>query len=762
VTYRLQLRKGFGFAEAGELAGYLAALGVSHVYLSPILQAAPGSAHGYDVVDHSRVSEDIGGEEAFHEMAGRLREHGLAIVVDLVPDHMAIPVPETLSPAFWDVLRNGPDSSYARWFDIEWTEGGEVVLPVLGSPDDKAWPDGDVMRYHEHVFPRDGHYRLAYWRGEDPNYRRFFDVSTLIGLRAEDPEVFDRTHAVPLRLLRQGLVDGLRIDHPDGLADPRGYLRRLAQHGTRTRTGTGTGTWIVAEKITAGDEVVPTDWPCAGTTGYDVLGMIGGLFTDPDGEGPLTEAYTALTGGSGDFATVEREAKEFVAERLLVPEVNRLTRLLARILPDEDPGELRQVLIELLVAMPVYRTYVVPGEEPSARDLEIVAETSAEARTVLPSGDLLDRVVPLLLGLTGRDPLRDEFCVRFQQTSAPMTAKGVEDTAFYRWSRLAALNEVGGDPARFSVPPSEFHQYCAEIARERPGTMTTLSTHDTKRQEDVRARLAVLTELPAEWAEAVGRWRSQAPESPLEPDLDYLMWQTIVGAWPLPAGRLKEYLTKAMREAKTRTSWADQDAAYEEAVLAHADAVLADPALTDDVAGFVELLAPYARVNSLSQKLVQLTMPGVPDVYQGCELAGLSLVDPDNRRPVDYARRRELLADLDAGTVPADLDGEKLLVTSRVLRLRGEHPDWFSGGHEPLAAFGPAAGHVVAFRRGGAVTVATRLPARLDRAGGWGATELALPGGPWRDLLTGQSFGSPISLGALHVMLPVALLVEAE
>jgi (1->4)-alpha-D-glucan 1-alpha-D-glucosylmutase len=747
ATYRLQLRKGFGFEEVGELAGYLAALGVSHVYLSPILQATPGSAHGYDVVDHSCVSDELGGEKAFREMAARLREHGLAVVIDLVPNHMAIPAPETLNSAFWSVLRDGPDSPYARWFDIDWREG-RVVLPVLGSPDDKAWPDGEFMRYHEHVFPHGGHYRLAYWRGEDPNYRRFFDVSTLIGLRAEDPEVFDRTHAVPLRLLRKGLVDGLRIDHPDGLADPRGYLRRLAAHDT----------WIVAEKILADKEKLPSDWPCAGTTGYDALGVIGGLFTDPAGEGPLTEAYTDLTGGSGDFAAVEREAKRFIAERSLVPEVDRLTRLLARILPDEDPAALRQVLVELLVAMPVYRTYVVPGEEPSARDLEVVAETAAEARTALPDGALLDRVVPLLLGLTGRDPLRDEFCLRFQQTSAPMMAKGVEDTAFYRWSRLAALNEVGGDPVRFSVPPSEFQEYCAEIARDRPATMTTLSTHDTKRQEDVRARLAVLTELPAEWAEAVARWRSLAPDSPLEPDLDYLMWQTIVGAWPLSAGRLKEYLTKAMREAKTRTSWVEQDTAYEEAVLAHTDAVLADPALAEDVAGFVELLAPYARVNSLGQKLVQLTMPGVPDVYQGCELTGLSLVDPDNRRPVNYARRRELLADLDAGTVPGDLSGEKLLVTSRALRLRGEHPDWFAGGHEPLAATGPAADHAVAFRRGGAVTVATRLPAGLDQ--GWGSTELSLPGGPWLDLLTGQSFGSTISLEALLVMLPVALLVE--
>jgi (1->4)-alpha-D-glucan 1-alpha-D-glucosylmutase len=735
----------------GSLAGYLAALGVSHVYLSPILRAVPGSAHGYDVVDHDGVSERLGGEEGFRAMAAKLRAHGLGIVVDIVPNHMALPTPENLNKALWDVLRDGADSPYARWFDVDWSEGA-LVLPVLGAAGDEARPDGDVLRYHEHVFPRDGRFRLTYWREQELNYRRFFDISTLIGLRAEDPEVFERTHAVPLRLLAEGLIDGLRVDHPDGLADPRGYLRRLARHRT----------WVVAEKILIGEEELPADWPCAGTTGYDALGMVGGLFADPAGERPLTETYVRLTGGPAGFGEVEREAKRFAAERLLVPEVRRLTGLLARILPGEDPGALWEVLVELLVAMPVYRAYVVPGEQPPAEALEVVATAAAQARAVLPPGDLLDRVVPLVLGLAGRDPLRDEFAVRFHQTAAPMTAKGVEDTAFYRWSRLAALNEVGGDPSRFAVPPEEFHAYCARTVRDRPGTMTTLSTHDTKRQEDVRARLAVLTELPEEWAGAVGRWRSLAPRSPLAPDLDYLMWQTIAGAWPLSAERLAEYLTKAMREAKTRTSWVEGDAAYEEAVLGHAAAVLSDPALTADIAAFVDRVAPYARANSLSQKLVQLTMPGVPDVYQGCEFTGLSLVDPDNRRPVDYTARRALLADLDAGAVPADLDGEKLLVTSRALRLRGEHPDWFSGGHEPLAATGPAAGHVLAFRRGGATVVVTRLPAGLDRGGGWGATGLALPGGPWHDVLTVRSYGSDVPMSGLLDLLPVAILVAAE
>ncbi len=751
ATYRLQLRPGFGFAEAGRLAGYLAALGVSHVCLSPILQAAPGSQHGYDVVDHARISAELGGEDAFRAMAGRFRKHGLKIVVDVVPNHMAVPAPESLNRAFWDVLRNGPNSRYARWFDIDWSEG-VVVLPVLGSPDDEARPDGDVLRYHDHVLPREGRYRLAYWRDPDLNHRRLFDLSLLIGLRVEDPVVFDATHGLLLRLAREGLIHGLRIDHPDGLADPRGYLRALAD---RRRM------WVVVEKILTGDERLPADWPCAGTTGYDALGMVGGLFVDPAGEKPLTDVYTALTGGPADFTEVALAARRFAAEKILVPEMRRLAALLTRVLPDEDPAALRNVLVELLVAMPVYRAYVVPGEKPSAPALEVVAQAAARARAALPDDGLLDKVVPLVLGLGGSDELRDEFAVRFGQTCTSMTAKGVEDTAFYRWSRLAALNEVGGDPERFAVAPEEFHAYCAWVAAERPGMMTTLSTHDAKRQEDVRARLAVLSELPDEWAAAVVRWRGRAPESPLEPDLDYLMWQTLLGAWPLSADRLRAYLTKAMREAKTRTSWADPDPRYEAAVLAHADAVLSDLTLAADIARFAERIAPYARSNSLGQKLVQLAMPGVPDVYQGCELTGLSLVDPDNRRPVDYTRCRELLADLDAGTAPADLDGEKLLITSRVLRLRERHPDWFAGRYEPVAATGSTADHALAFRRGSAIFVATRLPVGLEHRGGWDDTRLELSGGPWWDVLTTQSYAAGIALVGLLSLLPVALLVEA-
>ncbi|SEG90807.1 maltooligosyl trehalose synthase [Thermomonospora echinospora] len=752
ATYRLQLRAEFGFADAAALAGYLAALGVSHVYLSPILQAAPGSAHGYDVVDHTRISDALGGEEGFRAMAARLREAGLRLVVDIVPNHMAIPAPESLNRPLWSVLEQGRASPYARWFDIDWEYGdGRVLLPVLGAEDvgDELVADGGVLRYHDHVFPLpDDHYRPVYWR-EGPNYRRFFEISTLAGLRAEDPEVFDRTHELIRKLVDEGLIDGLRVDHPDGLTAPRAYLRRLAEE-----TG---GRWTVVEKILTGPEELAPDWPCAGTTGYDALNMVGGVFVDPAGERPLTEAYVTFTGGSADFEEVAYRAKRQMAERGLRPEVLRLHRALCRVLPSHDPGEMLAALVELLVAMPVYRTYVEPGEEELPHTRRVMAQAAEAARRRLPERlhPALETILPVVSGGLGCTDETTEVAVRFQQTAAPLMAKGVEDTAFYRWSRLVARNEVGGEPDRFAVSPTEFHEFCARLARDWPSTMTTLSTHDTKRQEDVRARLAVLAELPGEWAAAVRGWRS--PDSPLEPDLEYLLWQTVVGAWPLTRERLAEYLTKAMREAKTRTSWTDPDPAYEEAVLAYVGDLPAE-----EVAAFTTGLELYTRANILGQKLVQLAMPGVPDVYQGCELVGLSLVDPDNRRPVDYDDRRARLARLDAGEPPRDLDDEKLLVTSRTLRLRRDRPEWFGPGrYEPVEAAGPAAGHVLAFRRGGVVAAATRLPVGLERRGGWADTRLSLGDGPWRDVLTGVVHDD-LRLDRLLRVLPVALLVRHE
>jgi (1->4)-alpha-D-glucan 1-alpha-D-glucosylmutase len=715
-TYRLQLRREFGFAAAAGQAPYLAALGVSHIYLSPILQAAPGSTHGYDVVDHGAISAELGGEQGFRAMAEVFQSAGLKVIIDLVPNHMAVPDPIEPNRQLAAVVRDGPASPYARWFDIDWAaRDGRIVLPGQG----------------------------------EPNYRRFFDISGLIALRMEDPEVFAATHEVPLRLMAEGLIDGLRIDHPDGLADPRGYLRCLAE-----RSGAA---WVVVEKILTGDEPLPADWPCAGTTGYDALAMVGGLFVDPAGDEPLTAAYTALTGGPAAFAPVAGAAKRHAAERGLRPEVARLHRSLIRALPSCDAGALGRVLVELLVALPVYRAYVVPGEPPSAAAKEIIGRAASEARDRLAADHtVLDAVAALLLYGSG------DAVVRFQQTSSALMAKGVEDTAFYRWSRFVARNEVGGEPGTFAVAVPDFHDFSAHLAAEWPGTLTTLSTHDTKRQEDVRARLAVLAELSAEWSAAVPRWRELAGNSPLEPDLDYLLWQTLVGGWPLDRDRLVEFLTKAMREAKSRTSWGNPDPDYEKAVTGHASAALANAALVTDVTAFVRSLAPYTRVNALGQKLVQLTMPGVPDVYQGCELAGLALVDPDNRRPVDYGRRRARLSWLDDGGRPRDLDDEKLLVTSRALRLRRDRPSWFGAErYGPVVAQGAAADHVVAFRRGDAITLATRCPVGLYRGGGWRTTTVPAAGhGQWRDLLTGRTYdGQEPALADVLARLPVALLI---
>jgi (1->4)-alpha-D-glucan 1-alpha-D-glucosylmutase len=808
-TYRLQLRDSFGFARAAEQAGYLAALGVTHAYLSPILQANPGSVHGYDVVDHSRVSADLGGEPAFRDMVAEFRRHGLGVVVDVVPNHMARPTPETLNRQLWPVLYQGRQSEFAHWFDIDWdAQEGKLLLPILAGPLEDCLGDliidtaprnpenaghrGPVLRYFDHVLPlRDGvadlplgvllaqqHYRLADWHdaATQLNYRRFFDIDSLIALRVEEPDVFAATHEVLLRLVREGLIDGLRVDHPDGLADPQGYLARLA-----AETG---GAWVVAEKILAHGEELP-DWPCAGTTGYDTLNLVGGLFTDPAGDVPMTDEYVRFTGGKQAFAEVERDAKHDIADGTFAAEISRLTRLFARAgypaLDGFSDADLHDVLVAVLAEFGVYRAYVTPGEPPPAAAAAAVTAAAAAARDHLDEHlhPALDAVRAAVLGLgevTG-DPdqraARDELIVRFGQTTGPVLAKGVEDTAFYRWSRLAALNEVGGNPDIFGIGPAEFHASAGRLARRWPATLTTLSTHDTKRQEDVRARLAVLAEWPQEWGHQVGEWHglarwltdgaaAEVTERAPEPDLEYLMWQTLAGAWLIGPERLGGYLDKAMHEAKTRTSWTVRRPGYESAVLGLASAVLGDPELTGAIAGFVARIAPDARVNTLGAKLVQLTMPGVADVYQGCELTGLSLVDPDNRRPVDYQRRGRLLATLDsAPDQAAGLDAEKLLVTSRALRLRRDHPDWFAGSYTPLASEGPAAEHAFAFLRGDhAVTVVTRLPAGLRRRGGWADTALPLPELHWRDVLTGvRHAGLRPPLAELTWRLPVALLI---
>jgi len=559
--------------------------------------------------------------------------------------------------------------------------------------------------------------------------------------------------------------------------------------------------WVVAEKILAWGERLPADWPVAGTTGYDALGLADGLFADPAGAEPLSEQYARFVNGgrqgvageraAGEdravpgFAAVAREAKREIAGGTFGSEVARLLRVLGR--PRDDDA--REVIIALLAAFEVYRAYVHPGEAPAPEAEAAIRAALAEARRHLPATlhPLAAQISAQVLNAGSRGPRDAELVMRFQQTTGPVLAKGIEDTAFYRWPRLIALNEVGGDPDRVGVTPEEFHENAGRLQRDWPQTLTTLSTHDTKREEDVRARLAVLTEIPGEWGQQVREWHERAvppreygdTEPAVDPDTEYLLWQTLVGAWPLSGYRLAGYLTKAVREAKRHTSWTDPDTRFEAAVLGLAAQVLGDSSLFTGIERFVQRIAPDARANSLGVKLVQLTMPGVADIYQGCELAGLSLVDPDNRRPVDYARRRGLLATLDAGqpaSRPPDqaspsapgLDAAKLLVTSRALRLRRACPDWFTGpgaSYAPLFADGPAAGHVIAFARGGrAITVASRLPVGLRRRGGWAGTTLPLPYAPgWRDVLTSRMHRGPaVPLAELTGQLPVALLVPED
>jgi (1->4)-alpha-D-glucan 1-alpha-D-glucosylmutase len=667
--------------------------------------------------------------------------------------------------------------------------GDELTLDSSG--------DEPLLRYYDHVFPvRPGTeslplaelvdrqwYRLAHWRvaDEELNYRRFFDVDTLAAVRVEDPEVFDATHELLLELVSAGLLDGLRIDHPDGLADPRGYLRRLAE-----RTG---GAWVVVEKILEGDETLPEDWPCAGTTGYDALLRIGGLFVDPTGAAPLSALLTDLTGDDPDFHSVVETAKREVLEHGQYAEVHRLVDLLAAVchadvrLRDHTRRAFHDVVVELLVAFDRYRAYVVPGEPASQEALAVLEQMVEVARQRLDDdrGETLDLVRDLLLGReagsAGRidERARAELVVRFQQTCGPVMAKGVEDTAFYRWFRLASLNEVGGDPTRFGISPEEFHAFAGRLGRDWPTSMTTLTSHDTKRTEDTRAQLAVLSELPAVWAEAVRGWRDAASpyrHSPLDGATEYLVWQTLVATWaegPIEADRLLAYLEKAVREAKRHTTWTSPEDEYEAAVRDFAAGVLGDDALLGSVGTFVTSHAPTTRAAVLGQKLVQLTMPGVPDVYQGTEVVDRSLVDPDNRRPVDYATRAGRLARLDDGARPVDLDDEKLLVTSRALRLRREHPESFTGAGATYTALPTSSGHAVAFARGSSsgpqvVTLATRLPVTLYRFGGWAEHTVALPEERWRDVLTGRDViggaGGITRLADVLADLPVALLTR--
>lgn len=754
-TYRLQLRgesSGFAFtlADAEALLDYLDGLGVSHLYLSPILTATSGSSHGYDVTDPTTVSAELGGADGLARLSAAARARGMGIIVDIVPNHMGIDAPRQNS-WWWDVLKNGRSSPYATYFDIDWDldDDGRIVLPVLGTDEDAAGltVDGDLLRLGDLAFPiapgtaagtgpevhGRQHYRLVGWRNGVCGYRRFFSITSLAGLRQEDRAVFDATHAEVGRWFAEGLVDGLRVDHPDGLSDPCGYLAWL-------RELTGPAAWIVVEKILGVDEALEPTLPVAGTTGYDVLREIGGVFVDPTG----APALTALVGSAGvDYGAMPdmlAELKIRATTDTLASELRRLRRSIVAVAGADHPL-LPDAVATLLTHIGVYRSDY-PGL------VALLPTALAETETAAP------QLGPALQVLAAALARGGEPATRLQQLCGAVTAKAVEDCAFYRDPRLVSLNEVGGEPHRFGVGAAEFHHRAATRARLWPQAMTTLTTHDTKRGEDVRARIAVLSQVPSLWTEFVARWEIAAP-SP-DPATGRFLWQNIFGVWPVNGAvtgelrdRLHRYAEKAIREAAWHTSWNDPDAEFEQAVHRWLDTVLDGP-VAGQLTGLVAQLNPHAASDALGQKLLALTVPGIPDVYQGTELWDDSLVDPDNRRPVDYAARR---AGLQA------LEHPKIRVVTTALRVRREHPHAFlQGDYVPVLADGDAAEHVLAFRRGADIVVAvTRWTVRLAETG-WGNTVLPLPDGTWKDTLTGAVADGPTSAAQLFADLPVVLL----
>src|SRR5215213_3067892 len=728
-TYRVQLSAGFGFAAARAVVPYLADLGVSHLYTSPILRARTGSAHGYDVVDPTQVSPELGAEAGLRELVATLREHGMGLIVDLVPNHMTT---SNESPWWVETLRGGPGAEAARVFDIDWEAGGgRVRLPVLGGPleqvaDQLRVGDGWVT-YHEHRFPMapgtdrlaQQHYELVEWRraAVDLNYRRFFTVNDLIGVRQEDPEVYRRTHATVLRLVADGLVDGVRVDHIDGLADPAAYLRRLAAEVP----------FVVVEKILEDGERLPA-WPVAGTTGYEFLAVADGVLVDRAAARAFAEGYRQLTGDDPDPAAValackgERLARDFGSEVAGV----------ARHLPGDQAAN-RAAVAELAARLPVYRTYVT--DVVSDTDRHAVAEAAAAASPALAAAGVaaLDRLVAALT-LAGPAP---QVVRRFQQLSGPAMAKGVEDTALYRDTRLVARNEVGGNLGRFGRPVAELHRANAEREARWPKSLLATSTHDTKRGEDVRVRLAVLSECPDRWWPLAEHWTARLAAG-VDPADALLLWQTMAGAWPLEQRRCQAYMEKAAREAGAHTTWTDPDPAYERALAGLVERAYGDPALLAELEELVAELAPAGRIKAAGLALLRLTSPGVPDTYQGTETEQLVLVDPDNRGRVPFA----------------DDDSRKFRVTRTALRLRRDRPELFTG-YRPL----PAPGHLVAFTRADdrLAVVVTRLTRTAPEG-----LPIHLPPGPWRDLLSGTTHpGGPTGPADLLAAEPHALLVRS-
>ena len=817
TTYRLQMGSTLTFDDARRLVPYLRDLGVTDVYLSPVLAAAPGSTHGYDVVDHTRISETMGGRAGLERLAADVHKAGMGLVLDIVPNHMAVPTPAWHNLPLWSVLRDGPDSPYASWFDVPIE--APILMPVLGARIGKVLADEQlvlermivptepergeqwVLRYFDHVFPvAEGtqslpmhvlvgrqHYRLAYWKVGDAetNYRRFFDVGTLAAIRVEEPEVFAGSHELVLDLLRTGTVDALRVDHPDGLADPTGYLNQLWEATD--------GAWIVAEKILAPDEPLPVGWHVAGTTGYGASWRIDQLQVDQGGATRLGGLMHELTGqGPIDYERVVEQAKREVINGSLAAEVNRLARLLDELtvqdvrLRDHTLHDLRACVVELLIAAQRYRAYVRPGQAADPDQAAVLHADAERARSRLEAdqSETLDMVVALLLGepvgsegLTA-SPLRTEAVIRFQQVCGAVTAKGVEDTAFYRWTHLTSLTEVGGDPSGFALGADEAHAWADRVQDLWPCTMVTSTTHDTKRGEDVRARLDVLASYAEEWTDMVRRLRASTEDArptDLDGRTENLLWQTLWGTWapdsddPMTADRLTAYLIKASREQKGWTTWSAPDIDREQGLTDYATHLLTDPDTANELNAFAALTAKDVSSIILANKAMALTWLGVADIYQGSELTRTSLVDPDNRRAVDYDGEgglRAMLSQVSAGSSPRTLDQEKLRLTHRLAQLRAERPDTFVGPRSGYRAVPVTTSHAFAYARlldeePDVVVIVRRLGRRLRRLGGWREESVVLPDGQWTELLTEESVdGGAQRLADVVGDLPVVVLAR--
>ncbi len=781
ATYRLQLHAGFTFADARAIVPYLAALGVSHVYASPILRAMKGSTHGYDVVDPTQLNPELQPGQ-FEPFVDALHAHGMGLVVDVVPNHMGIGTND--NPWWNDVLRLGRSSRYADFFDIAWTashrpsDHGKVLLPVLGKPYGEALEAGELtlertgddwfVAYGERRFPLDPatvppgldashldadaldallskqHYRLCDWHvaSDELNYRRFFDVNTLAALAMERPAVFDAAHSALFEHVRAGRIDGMRIDHPDGLYDPKQYLERLRESVE----------YVVVEKILAPDEELPCDWPCDGPTGYDFLNAVNGLFVDAANEQAMTDVYAGFVGNAArvPFAEYARAGKLHVLDASLYSELNLLTLQLDRLAAEDRTARdltvrtLRESLRETVASFPVYRSYITAD---AVADVDRAHVTRAVEDAVQRRPDIDRQAFGFIRATLLRERSRDadhareqaRFAGKFQQLTSPATAKGVEDTAFYRYHRLISLNEVGGDPGRFGTEPDELHAWLARRQERWPLAMNALSTHDTKRSGDLRARINALSELPAEWAAFADQARTLAGDSIHANDL-YLLLQTLVGVWSASADdaladRVVAFMQKALREGKERSSWAQSDGAYERDVARTVRSLFNNDAFRNAIEPLAQRVAAIGDANSLAQTLLKFTAPGVPDTYQGCECPDFSLVDPDNRRPVDFAARRERL-NASASSSP------KLALTCACLAARRENPELFKyGAYEPIRTMEAGRSFAFARRLGDqcAVVVIPRLTA--SNADNLRGAVIPMPDDltarPLRDVLTG-------------------------